>query len=375
MKTLNKKIFCFVFLLSFASAVFLGAFLTVFPKHANADTQISSTSIDDLTDSNNYFTVRPTAVARNGGTLQNTTQTVTTDDGERTFYCFKWREISSINFRFLTSLADSKSVFTNYEFWVTAIRTENLQTSFGQATETNPETKIQQLLDGTIIGNNPSIPDVYYYIDENSDTSDSEVKFSGNDFGIYKFDFNYTFIEDPSLDTQAHKKSIGEIYVAILPDDINTIPVSGLGLSDSVSSSKELMNIYQITFSDSELFKYVNPKYIKWSVTGKDKKGIEYDYVQTKGSGNGYYIWQTWEMEGPTFVLDTKNIEGTWTVNCKIFNSDWTEKTTLSTRKLSTIKHKTKSYLWLILGLVFAVIIIATGIGLLIYKLKNRKKD
>ena len=140
------------------------------------------------------------------------------------------------------------------------------------------------------------------------------------------------------------------------------------------------MNVYQITFSNPEIFKYINPKYIKWSVFGKDKKNAE--YVLTKAiRDNGYlsykYIWEalpTEMQEGSSFILDTNNIEGTWNVHCTIYNSDWTEKTRLSTGKLSTIKHKEKSYIWLILGIVFGVIIIATTIGLLIYKNKNKKK-
>lgn len=373
MKTLSKKFFCLLFLLAFVPAVFLGAILISSPKKATADAPITSTSIDDVSDQNNYFTVRPTAVARNGGTVQNTIQTVTTENGDIKYYCFNWRDISSINFRFLSSLAGSKSIFTSYEFLVTAVQTENLQTSFGQASPV-------QLLSGTISGNNPSIPDIYYYIDKNSNTSDSQYKFSGNDFGIYKFDFNYTFVEDSSADSPAHTISIGELYITILPENIDTISVSKLSLSYTVASSKELMNIYNVTFSNPELFKYVNPKYIKWSVFGKDKKNAE--YVLTKQiRDNGYlsykYIWEalpTEMQEGPSFVLDTNNIEGEWTVHCTIYNTDGSEKTSLSTGNLSTIKHKEKSYIWLILGIVFAVIIIAVIIGLLIYKNKNKKK-
>ncbi len=373
MKRISGKIFSLFAMLALVPAIFFSMFFLSKETNASAETKASISSIDDVSDKNSYFTMKATPVSRNGGTIIGSTQTVTTENGDRKFYCFNWRDISSITFNFTSNLSGSKSIFTNYQFLVTAIQTENLQTSMGQASP-------KQLLSGTITSNSPSFPNVYYYMDSNTNTSDSQYKFSGNDFGIYKFDFNYTFVEDSSSDSQAHTLSIGELYIAILPDDVDTISVGRVSLKYTVTSSKELMNVYQITFSNPEIFKYVNPKYIKWSVFGKDKKNAE--YVLTKAiRDNGYlsykYIWEalpTEMQEGSSFILDTNNIEGTWNVHCTIYNSDWTEKTSLSTGKLSTIKHKEKSYIWLILGIVFGVIIIATTIVLLIYKNKNKKK-
>lgn len=373
MKRISGKIFSLFAMLALVPAIFFSMFFLSKETNASAETKASISSIDDVSDKNSYFTMKATPVSRNGGTIIGSTQTVTTENGDRKFYCFNWRDISSITFNFTSNLSGSKSIFTNYQFLVTAIQTENLQTSMGQASP-------KQLISGTITSNSPSFPNVYYYMDSNTNTSDSQYKFSGNDFGIYKFDFNYTFVEDSSSDSQAHTLSIGELYIAILPDDVDTISVGRVSLKYTVTSSKELMNVYQITFSNPEIFKYVNPKYIKWSVFGKDKKNAE--YVLTKAiRDNGYlsykYIWEalpTEMQEGSSFILDTNNIEGTWNVHCTIYNSDWTEKTSLSTGKLSTIKHKEKSYIWLILGIVFGVIIIATTIVLLIYKNKNKKK-
>lgn len=374
MKTLKGKIFSLLTLLALVPAIFFSALFLSKGTSSYADTNNTTTSIDDVSDKNSLFTMRATPVSRNGVTIFGKTQTVTTENGDRKFYCFNWRDISSITFNFTSNLSGSKSIFTGYEFLVTAIQTENLQTSMGQASP-------KQLLSGTIASNSPSIPNIYYYIDSDANTSDSQYKFSGNDFGIYKFDFNYTYVEDSSPDSPSHTLSIGELYIAILPDDVDTISVSRISLSYTVASSKELMNVYHITFSNPEIFKYINPKYIKWSVFGKDKKNAE--YVLTKQiRDNGYlsykYIWEalpTEMQEGSSFILDTNNIEGNWTVHCTIYNSDWTEKTSLSTGKLSTIKHKEKSYIWLILGIVFGVIIIATATGLLIYKSKNKKKN
>jgi len=373
MKTKSKKFFCLLVALAFLPVVFFGATLSI-SKSGKAE-PVTSSSIESVTDKNGYFTMNATAVSRNGSnSITNTIETVTTENGQIKYYCYKWSEISSIVFSFSSSISGSKSIFTGYEFLATAIQTENLETSMGQASP-------KQLVSGTINSNNPSFSNVYYYFDSDAKTGDAQNKFSGNDFGIYKFDFNYTFVEDSSPNSPAHTLSIGEIYIAIMPDDVDTISVNRLSLSYSVTSSKELMNVYNVTFSNPELFKYINPKYIKWSVFGRDKKNAE--YVLTKEiRDNGYlsckYIWEALpeEMqEGSSFLLDTNNIEGEWTVRCTIYNSDWTEKLSLSTGKLSTIKHKEKSFIWIILGSVFGAIVLATIITLLIYKSKNKKKD
>lgn len=372
MKTKKVKVLYLIWFVAFLPAILLLSLFTTPIKTANAETEIV-TSIDDVSDRNHYFTLRANPVSR-GGTLRGRTQTVQTENGEIKYYCFNWRDISSITFNFLSNLSGSQSIFTGYQFLVTTIQTENLETSIGQA-------KPQTLLSGTISGNTPVMPNIYYYFDKNSNTSDSVYKFSGNDFGIYKFDFNYTFIEDSSPDSPTHTFSIGELYIAILPDDIDTIATSKLSLTYSVASSKELMNIYNVTFSNQETFKYVNPKYIKWTVFGKDKKNVEYvltKQIRDNGHPSCKYIWEalpTEMQEGSSFILDTNNIEGDWTVYCTIYNSDWSEKTNLSTGNLTTVKHKEKSYVWLILGIVFAVIVLIVAIILIIYWSRNKRKS
>lgn len=371
MKTKNLNFSYFILFVVFLPALLFLSLYTPPTKTAKADNEIV-TGIDDVTDKNNYFTLKANPVSR-GGTLQGTTQTITTETGEIKYYCFNWRDISSITFRFSSNLSGSKSIFTSYQFLVTSIQTENLETSIGQA-------KPQTLLSNSISSNTPVLPNIYYYFDNNSNTSDSQYKFSGNDFGIYKFDFNYTFIEDSSPDSPTHTFSIGELYIAILPDDIDTISISSLSLTYSVASSKELMNIYNVTFSNQNIFKFVNPKYIKWSVFGKDKKNVEYvltKQIRDEGHPSCKYIWEalpTQMQEGSSFILDTNNIEGDWTVYCTVYNSDWTEKTKLSTGNLTTVKHREKSYIAMILGIVFGVIALIVIIILIVFWTRNKKK-
>jgi hypothetical protein len=89
------------------------------------------------------------------------------------------------------------------------------------------------------------------------------------------------------------------------------------------------------------------------------------------------YIWEALPsdmQEGNSFILDTKDIEGEWNVYCTIYNSDGSEKAILVAENLSTIKHKEKSYVWLILGIILCASIIALTIGLIVYKYKDNKK-
>lgn len=333
----------------------------------------SNATIEDLTDKNGFFTVRSAPVGRTSVSPICTLQTTMTDSGETiTYYCFKWRDISSITFSFSSNLSNSRYVFTNYEFIVTSIQNENLDTPIGQG-------KTQTLLSNTIANNRPSFPNVYYYFDSDVDTSGSATMFNGTDFGLYKFDFNYTYTENTS-DATSHTISIGEIYIAIIPDDIDPISASQISLTYSVSSSNQLMNVYNLSFSNKDTFRYVNPKYIKWTVIGKDKRNV--DYVLTKQYRDEFYpsysyIWSALPndmQEGDNFILDTNNIEGEWRVYCTIYNSDDTVKAVLSTEILSTIKYEEESNLWLILLIILIIILIAIIISLIIYRHKNKEK-
>lgn len=393
MRARGMQICLVVFLVVFLPAIFFTFAIAPKIQYANAEESISTeepltetpteepldeeptenlTEIADLTDRNGFFTVRSSPVGRT--TLPSyTLQTVTTDSGEEiTYYCFKWRDISSITFSFSSNISNSRYIFTNYEFIVTSIQDENLETPIGQG-------NTQRLLSNVITNNRPTFPNVYYYFDSETNTSDSSTRFSGNDFGLYKFDFNYTYTENTTNST-SHTISIGEIYIAIVPDDIDPISASQTSLTYTVSSSNRLMNIYNLSFSNKDTFKYVNPKYIQWTVLGNDKDNVS--YVLTKEYRDEFYptysyIWSALPddmQEGDSFILDTNDIEGEWTVYCTIYNSDGSVKAILSTAILSTIKHQEKSNIWWILLIILIIILIAITISLIINRRKNKEK-
>lgn len=90
MKRLSGKIFSLFAMLALVPAIFFSMFFLSKETNTAADTKVSISAIDDVSDKNSYFTMKATPVSRNGGTIIGSTQTVTTENGDRKFYCFNW---------------------------------------------------------------------------------------------------------------------------------------------------------------------------------------------------------------------------------------------------------------------------------------------
>jgi len=370
--TLNMKKSCVKnFLIYLFVPILLLAFGMCFlstPKNmvmADGDTSLPALS-------NEKFTVTPTVYDRRGTSLAHTTQTVTTNVGDEiTYYVFKWREISHLTFNFATNIQDSTEQYVSYELTAGNIQTEKLETDVGQMT-------FSSLTSGVISNNTVNIPVLYYYFDKEYVSEISSNKKYGNDFGLYKFDFRYTVVEDNISHTIAIPNPL---YIAILPDNVDTISTNGLSISYTVSSSSRLMSIYNLSLSDPNAFKYINPNYIEWSVVGQDKNNNNYALSEKVKNSKIEYasyriIWTSQlpsEPIGPTFKFDSNNIEGTWTVYCTIFNSAKEERVTIQSDTLSTIKVPSPSYWWIVI-LVTGVIIAGGIVALIIFKNKNKNK-
>lgn len=360
-QNLIYKIFAF-FLIVLTFGV--GFFALPINNVAYADTFVSK----NIQDTN--FSMAVEANSRNQTALPLDERQITTVVGENiTYYCFKWSELEYFRFRFTSTIKDNTNTFNSYQFLLTNIQTDDLQTSLGVI---EPEILYQ----GTIANNSFSQFDFYYYIDKDSNITETSTRSKGNDFGLYKFDFVYTYTED-SVEI---KRSVGDIYFAIIPDDIDSIPASEISILYSISSSNRLMNVFNLYLSN-DTYKYVNPKYIQWNVVGNDKTNISYVLTQKIKDENINYansevIWLSLPEEkvtGTNFVFDSNDIEGTWTVYCTIKNSDGSEKQNLSVNNLSTLKQQPKSYVWLILLIVCAVLVLASVIALVVFYKKRDK--
>lgn len=360
-QNLIYKIFAF-FLIALIFGV--GFFTLPLNNIAYADSFVSKNIQDD------NFSMSIEANSRTQTALPLDERQVTTVVGENiTYYCFKWSELEYFRFRFTSTIKDSTKTFSYYQFLLTNIQTDDLQTSLGVI---EPEILYQ----GTISNNSFSQFDFYYYIDDDANITETSTRCTGNDFGLYKFDFVYTYTED----NVEIKRSVGDIYIAILPDDIDSIPVSEINILYSISSSNKLMNIFNLYLSN-DTYKYVNPKYIQWNVVGNDKTNISYVLTQKIKDENINYanskvIWQSLpedKVTGTSFVFDSNDIEGKWTVYCTIKNSDGSDKLNLSVQNLSTMKQQAKSYVWLILLIVCAVLVLASVIALVVFYKKRDK--
>ncbi len=342
----------------------LGIFSLQKTETANAESFVQQTLQD------NNFSMTITVNARNQNALDLDKRTITTVVGEEIdYFCFNWSELDYLRFRFNSSISNNSLTFKSYQFLLTNIQTDDLQTSLGV---TEPEILYQ----GNISNNTFPQFDFYYHIDSDANITESLTRCSGNDFGLYKFDFVYTYEED-GVDIS---RSVGDIYIAVLPDDIDSIPVSDTRILYSISSSNKLMNVFNLYLSN-DTYKYVNPKYIQWNVVGNDQMNTSYVLTQKIKDENINYanftaIWQSLPEEkvtGTNFVFDSNDIEGIWTVYCTIKNSDGSEKLSLSVQNLSTIKQQTTSYVWLVLLIICLVILIASIIALIIFYKKRDK--
>lgn len=367
-KTNLKSLLKNVIILLLLATLACGTFLILY-KQENV---YASTNFiqEEITDNQNYFTMRLTANPRKQTTVLKDERKIANAVGDEiTYHCFKWSEIQNLTFRFYSNISQSPLTFNAVKFVVTNVQSDDLTTPIGTS---DPKTLFQT----PIIQNTYFQSDYFYYIDKNSTVKESATTSRGNDFGLYKFDFIYTYLEN----SKNQDVSIGAFYVAILPDKVEEIERNDASILYSPArETRELVTIYNLKLSN-DLYKYVNPKCIRWSVQGEDQDNVKYILTQSlKDEKPGTYgsyipIWQSLEdTNGTDFVFDSNGIEGTWTVQCTIYDSEGNEVKNLVLDGLKTIKKEKTSYLWLILLLIAVALIIVAIVGLILYRKRHDK--
>ncbi len=371
-QNLKKICSCFALVLVLALPFFTRA------ENAFADEAVASPFTDEVR-SDEFFTMKMTATSRTNSSMQRVEEKILHEvaEGEEkeiTYLCFQWRELSRLNFQF-TFRKTEGITFGRYNFQVTHMGSEDLNTPFGT---NDPEV----LNSGDIaeLAKNVSSSkfDFYYYIDSTAQISTNTVA-NGYGFGLYKFDFQYQrFVGTEEVETTFN---LGEIYVAVIPDDIDQIsPNTPVEITQTRTTGNGLITVYELRLS-GDAFTYVNPARITWLVYGADTANRK--YVLTKDMldadveyANYYVLWDTpCEDNGADFLLDTNKVEGVWNVECTIKNSDGTVKITRILEGLSTIKVEPKSYLWLILLIVGLFILLLIIIAFIIsWRMKKSEK-
>lgn len=330
-----------------------------------------------LSDSSNSFSMQVAANARRGNTLPLNIQTKQTVGGEIQYYCFNWKDLNSLVFTFKADIESQTKSYKAYRFTVAHIATEDLTQSIGVTDSKEP------LSSDTIANNTFTQFNFQFFIDSNAQDKTAANSSNGYDFGIYKFDFSFDYTDPDNTDSDAViTKSVGPLYIAILPDDINAAIVNAkkkdVKLLYSVSSSKKLMNVFNLRLSD-DTFKYVNPDYLTWQAYGTDIDNVNYCLDPKMQEDRSYASHETLydaiqKTTGTTFTFNSQDIEGTWTVILSVKNTSGTEGYRKEISGLSTIKTEAPSYLWLIWLIVAIVVVIAIVIILLVI-LKNKKHD
>lgn len=307
---------------------------------------------------------------RRNFSLEKVVKTIEDTAGENlSYYCFNWRDVDYLKFKINSKNLSEKRV-VGLKLVVTNLQSTYLESSVG--------VNESAVLYETVVKNNIFAPfEFYYYIDSDSEITEGVNRSKGNDFGLYKFDCIYTYLEeDSSNPTQV---SLGDICVAIIPDKIDTIDASRTKILYDIKSSNKLMNVFKLYLSN-DAYKYVNPKHLQWVVVGTDKENV--NYILTKKQkeddldkyGNYRYIWDSLEStSGQTFVFDSNDVEGTWTVYLQIINDDDEIIKTLTASDLSTIKVTKSSDIWWIIILIVSIFVLAGIVTLIVVKKKKDK--
>ncbi len=290
------------------------------------------------------------------------------------FYCLNWSEVENLNFNISSTTKTSERLYTNFSIYVTSLQDDNLGVPLSEASIAVSEQKT--LLYSTNISNNSNLNFAFkYYIDSQSTIVDPLLSAKGTDFGLYKFTFAYSFREEETIITD----NVGDLYIAILPDDITQISrLNQTRIIYSISSSNHLLNVFNLSL-ESKAYEYVNPKNIEWHATGVDKENNEYVLTQKQKEedpdyANSRVVWISLASNyGTSFTFDSNDIEGTWTVYCVLKDDEGRQIKSYSVSNLSTLKEHKASLTWLWITLIALGSITIAGVGLLIV-LKKRDK-
>ena len=371
---MNKSkinVFLSIFLLVALSFVCIFSFIPIF--YANAETSIGNEiriSDDTMILQDDNFTVRFQGFNHSNAIMNGETKDpIKVLDKSINYIYYNWSELNYLKINMSAPYLSSSTQFTGAKLYVSYLQTEDWKQNVSSDTNLNKDKVIYET---TIFGNNfPTVP-FTFYIDEQTNISEGVQTKFGNGFGIYKFEFVYSFIE--SSQNKNIDKSMGSIYFAIVPDNVDEVE-GDINIKYTISSSDQFLNVYHL-YLDTSTYNYVNPCYVVWTIEGVDQNNMRYVLTESDRVGQYYSyeaLWPSYEnRNGKTFVFDSNGVEGDFEIYCTIYDTDGQIKT-FDMVEVTTIKDKTFSYLWLIIVLCIVFIIIVASI-ILIIVLKKKEK-
>lgn len=358
---------CYLNLITFAILLVLVALPLFFVNTAKADVTLEDNNT--LAVSDNFYSINFRGYDSSTNSLSPTERTATLKVDENqtiTYYCYNWSEISRLYIVIQKSTYASQYNIIDTELRVSYLQTDDLEQNI------HDETQDKYLDVPYSLGNSDNLS-LRFYINETSDLSTNE--YCGYGFGLYKFEFTYTYFSNDSSEISTRALS-DPIYIAILPDDIDTKSGSFSINYTTVPSSGTILDAFNFTLS-TNTYDYVNPVYVEWFVDGIDENNFRYVLTRSDTELEGYYsflpLYESYEnRNGTTFYFDSNGIEATFTVTCTVYNTNGEVIASASTT-VSTIKVPTTSYVWLIILLSVLILVIIASIILIIVIKRTEK--
>ncbi len=368
-KIAKKNVFIVLFCVML-SLVF-GVSCLVPTKNAKAEETISSTTISTTWD--NFFSVSMQATPRANETIDVQQAEVVDNLGKnRTYWRLNWSEVERLIFVINLTNTNDALTFTTFSLTSTFVQTDDMQTPLSPQPDKEKPIETPLISSKTISANSIVNHNFYYYIDSTAVEGQTENAASGQDFGLYKFTLSYNYIKTNSANPEGQESSNHlDIYVAVMPTEIDEDFVYEINRADvqilHKVSSANLMNQYELWLSSSELFRYVNPRYIKWEVVGTDAKRNQYVLDKNqRGEGGEKTIYDGGSPNPPygsSFVFNSNGIEGLWDVTCKVEDQEGHTLFSVGVKNLSTYRVEPKSNLWWIILIAVSCLVV---IGLII---------
>ncbi len=352
-----------ILMLIFGIAFFVPSY-PVFAEDANSMSRSDSNfSISFTGYSSASNTVNPT--------FKDPVTIIDDEHGREVNYAYyNWSQLRFININIENYIANSANTFINYQLILSYKQTENFSENTSETRTLYTETISNNMLQNRVLT---------FYIDEPDEIITDALY--GDGFGIYKFDFRYSYLDSAS--GLVLENSLNSMYFAVVPDDIDSIN-RNITFNVETYSSDKFLNTYYITFNE-DYYNYVNPAHIVWSVTGIGKDNTRYIMRETDRNGEldvRTALWPSYgddnekdterDMYGKDFLFDSNDVEGRFDITCTIYDSGG-QIITQHSQTVSTIKDESTSYLWLIIVICLLVLIVILSIILILVLRKKEK--
>lgn len=324
----------------------------------------------------NNFSDKITVTAYDSQNQSQTTSatpiSLTTPAGETladySSYSFPWSKVAKFEVNIDTSaLPDAESYnYTYYATWSPA------SINGGKANFQTAHTYQKELFTESVSSKEQITSQLNFFVEEPEQQTKTNQYVGKNVFGTPYEEYGGWGIYMFTFELNGQMQSA--VY-ELVPTDVNSIPQKPILSHEIQQSNVGLKNAY--LFSVDEAYKYVNGYQINWYVTGKAQDGRIYvllpSDITNEEVENSIYDADSESLRtGHTFLFDPP-IEGSWTITCKILDTDLkTVVYTSTSEQLSTVEgFDGMTIVYIVIGAAAAAAIIVAIV--IIVKIKKEK--